>query len=108
MGYQKLFVLSATCLLLNGCLLDNMEKITEETRDQVSATNDAIHEGEDMQKVARMYAIMTNPDPNLSSSLRNTAAKVVLAKYPEKYLAQDLGMLRPNFRMGSSKRSIGG
>lgn len=98
--------LIGACLLLNGCLLDNMEKITEATRDEVHATNTAIHETENLQKIARMHGSMI--DPALSPSVRNTAAKVVLAKYPENFLAQDLGMLLPTFRMGSFKRSISG
>jgi hypothetical protein len=94
------------CFALSGCLLANMEKITEDTRDEVRATNQAIHAQEDLVKISRMHSSMI--DPGLSISVRVNAAKAVLAKYPENMLASDLGMLLPSFKIGSFKRSVGG
>ncbi len=99
-------VAGVSALSLTGCMLDSMEKITEETRDEVQATNQAIHHTEDMQKIARMHSMMIDTD--LSPSVRVNAAKAVLAKYPDTQLAADLGMLLPTFKMGSYKKNIGG
>jgi hypothetical protein len=99
-------VAGVSALSLTGCMLDSMEKITEETRDEVHATNQAIHQGEEMQKIARMHGLMIDAD--LSPSVRVDAAKAVLAKYPIDRLASNLGMIVPDFKRGSYKKNIGG
>lgn len=102
----KVSAIAGMSLFLSGCMLDNMEKITEETKNEVHATNEAIHQTEDLAKIARMHDNMVNP--SISKSVRVNAAKAVLAKWPESQLASDLGFLAPYFRMGAIKTSIGG
>jgi len=82
-GLKSLLSALAALLLLNGCFVDGVEKLTQETRDQVRETKEG-------SQIAA--ALETCLNPHVSESARVAACKPVLLRLPEDRIADYLGL----------------
>ncbi len=97
---MKLSVLAATCLFLcTGCLVDSMEKITKDTRDEVKATK----EGAQMATALELCL-----DSHVSVSARVSACKPALLKLPDDRLSDYMGIPLRILKETSVKRLVEG
>ena len=94
MGFSlRSFFAFACCLFLLSSCLGKMEQETEETKDQVAATNQKLDETKNGQLV--LDAIRTMSDSRESPNNREASAEVFFLMAPEIVLAQYLGAPLP-------------
>jgi hypothetical protein len=97
---MKFSVFAAACLfLLTGCLVDSMEKITKDTRDEVKATKEGA-------QIATALEVCLNPE--ISVSARVAGCKPVLLKLPEDRLSDYMGIPLRIMKETSVRRVLDG
>jgi hypothetical protein len=97
---MRLPALVAACLFLcTGCLVDSMEKITKDTRDEVKATK----EGAQMATALELCL-----DSHVSVSARVSACKPALLKLPDDRLSDYMGIPLRILKETSVKRVVEG